>query len=210
MIKTNQLVETLLAYTGLSTAFAQQQSISVDTQKMLKNVANMVESAHEEYNHSLSSALDANTYSRYKKAVYAKKVCDTFNKRQSLKTALQDLMALPSAELEIMASDQFKLNTFISGAVSDYVISHNVRSTDAIIRSEVDRHIGTNEDGRMYQEYLNNQLRLIIRHSKEEGLVEQVNLLNDIRREFFLEVSIDKEQLQNMEFTPKYAEIALE
>lgn len=205
----NQLLETLRTYSGLGTTFAQQQSISMDAHKVLKNMANMVESAHEEYNHSLSSALDANTYSRYKKAVYAKKVVESFNKRQSLKTALQDMMALPSAELEKMASNQSMLNSFVSGAISNYYISNKVRSPDNVIQSETDRIIGNNEDSKLYREYLDNQLRLIIRRSEEEGMVEQVNLLNDIKRDFLLEVSIDKEHERNMGYTPKHTEVTL-
>lgn len=206
---TDRLIASLRSYSGLNATFAQQQSVSSEVRRVLKNMSNGVESAHEEYNHALSSALDANTYSRYKNAAYAQKIIDAFNKRESMRHVLTDFMKKPANEIESLANSIYKLNAFIIHAASNYFIENNIKSTDGNIRSEIDKTLSNDADGKRYQEYLDNELRRIIKFSEQEGLVDQVNLLTDIKREFLREVGIEKEKEFDMSYTPKHMDISL-
>ena len=205
----SHLVDVIKSHSGLTTTFAKQQSVSSDAQRVMKSIAKGVEAAHEEYNHALSSALDANTYSRYKTAHYAQKIIDTFNKRESMKHMAHDFMNKPVNEIESLSSSATRLNSYMSQFLKNYVVENNIKSSDGNIRSEVDRRLSGNDDARKYQEYLDNELRRIIKYTELEGQVEQVNLLNEIKREFLREVGIEHDKKYDASYTPQHADITL-
>ncbi len=205
----SHLVDTIKSHSGLTATFAKQQAVSSEAQRVMKNMAKGVEAAHEEYNHALSSALDANTYSRYKTAHYAQKIIDSFNKRESMRQMAHDFMNKPINEIESLSSNATRLNSYMGQFFTNYVIDNNIKSSDGNIRSEVDRRLNGNDDPRKYQEYLDNELRRIIKYTELEGQVEQVNLLNEIKREFLREVGIEHEKQYDASYTPQHADISL-
>ena len=206
---TEQLIETLRSYAGLNATFAQQQSISVEAKSVLKNLSNSVELSEEEYTHALSSGMDTNSHSRYKNAFYAQKIIDAFNKRDAMRHVLTDFLKKPISEMELLAASASRINLFISNAFSDYFTNNNLKTIEDKARPTIDMSLSSNPDDQRYREYLDNEFRRIIKLTEQQGLVDQVNLLNDIKREFLREVGIEKEIGFDPSYTPQHMDISL-